>query len=298
MFRGVGTAIVTPFKNGEVDYQAYGKLVEWQIESGVSAIIVAGTTGEGATLTEEERTKLTQITKEICNGKAKVIVGTGTNDTQKTLKFSKLAENDGADGVLIVTPYYNKPTQGGLYEHYRYLAERLSIPIIVYNVPSRTGVNISPETVVKLAKDFKNIIGLKEANADVNQADEVIRLLREENLRFYVWSGNDDRTLHMISAGCDGVISVVSNALPKEMVELVNYALSSDFPKAREIHYKLLPAMKLFFIETNPIPVKAFLHLLGNIENELRLPLVSATNSTIEKLKNLIENLKKEGVSV
>ncbi|KAF2961970.1 4-hydroxy-tetrahydrodipicolinate synthase [Fervidobacterium sp. 2310opik-2] len=290
MFTGVGTAIVTPFSNGEVDYGSYEKLVRWQIESGVKAIVVAGTTGEGVTLTVEEREKLVALTKQICEEKAQVIVGTGTNDTRKTLELSLSAEKSGADALLIVTPYYNKPTQEGLYAHYRYLSERLSKPIIIYNVPSRTGVNISPETVARLASDCKNIVAIKEANTDVNQADEIYRLTNGD---FYIYSGNDDRAFHMICAGAKGVISVASNIIPEQMVELANKTLQNDVVTARNIHFKYLELMKVLFVETNPIPVKAALNLLGIIKNELRLPLVPAKQSTVELLEKV---MKKVGV--
>ncbi|AEH50195.1 4-hydroxy-tetrahydrodipicolinate synthase [Pseudothermotoga thermarum] len=294
MFEGVCTAIVTPFKNGEVDYQAYEALVKWQLESGVKAIVVAGTTGEGSTLTEEERSQLTRLTKQLCEGKAKVIVGTGSNDTRKALHLSLLAQKDGADGVLVVTPYYNRPTQEGLYQHYKFLAERLSIPIIIYNVPTRTGVNILPETVVRLARDFPNIVGIKEANPDVNQADEIIKLSRRNGLNLMVWSGNDDRTLHMMAAGAHGVISVVSNVLPRETVEMVEAALKGDLKRAQRLHYQLLDVVKLLFIETNPIPVKAMLYVMGKIENELRLPLVPASEATMEKIRKCVEKMRSE----
>lgn len=289
LFEGVGTAIVTPFKDGEVDYERYRELVEWQVESGVKAIVVAGTTGEGSTLTIEERDKLTAITKEICKHAAKVIVGTGTNDTRKTLELSLSAQKAGADGLLIVTPYYNKPTQEGLYAHYKYLSERLSKPIVIYNVPSRTGVNIAPETVAKLAQDCKNIVAIKEANPDVNQADEIYRLTR--GMEFYIYSGNDDRAFHMCCAGARGVISVASNVIPEQMVKMMNSVLNGDLSTARAIHMKHLELMKVLFIESNPMPVKAALHLMNKIENEFRLPLVPAKSSTVEKLRVVMGEL-------
>jgi 4-hydroxy-tetrahydrodipicolinate synthase len=290
MFTGVGTAIVTPFNDGEVDYETYKKLVEWQLESGVQAIVVAGTTGEGATLSLFEREKLTVLTKKICEKKAQVIVGTGTNDTHKTLELSKNAEQNGADALLIVTPYYNKPTQEGLYAHYRYLSERLDKSIIIYNVPSRTGINIAPETVARLASDCKNIKAIKEANSDINQADEIYRLTEG---KFVIYSGNDDRAFHMVCAGAKGVISVASNVIPAQIVKLIDLALKGQVSQARELHFKYLELMKVLFVESNPIPVKAALSLMGIIRNELRLPLVSAKTSTIELLKN---SLKKVGV--
>lgn len=289
MFIGVGTAIVTPFKDGEVDYRAYERLVRWQVENGVDAIVVAGTTGEGATLTVYERNKLTSLTKEICGPDIQVIVGTGTNDTRKTLELSKNAQQHGADAILVVTPYYNKPTQEGLYAHYRFLSERLDIPIIIYNVPSRTGVNISPETVARLASDCSNIVAIKEANPDVGQSDEIYRLTCAMN--FYIYSGNDDRAFHMMCAGAKGVISVASNVIPKAMVEMTHSILNGDVKRALEIHLKYLKLMKLLFIETNPIPVKALLSLMGFIQNELRLPLVPASPQTIDKLSQVLKEL-------
>uniref|UniRef100_A0A7C4VU34 4-hydroxy-tetrahydrodipicolinate synthase n=1 Tax=Fervidobacterium thailandense TaxID=1008305 RepID=A0A7C4VU34_9BACT len=289
MFCGVGTAIVTPFKDGEVDYRAYEKLVRWQVENGVDAIVVAGTTGEGATLTVDERNKLTSLTKEICGPAIQVIVSTGTNDTRKTLELSKNAQQHGADAVLVVTPYYNKPTQEGLYAHYRFLSERLDIPIIIYNVPSRTGVNILPETVARLASDCSNIVAIKEANPDVGQSDEIYRLTWAMN--FYIYSGNDDRAFHTMCAGAKGVISVASNVIPKAMVEMTHSILNGDVKRALEIHFRYLKLMKLLFIETNPIPVKALLSLMGFIQNELRLPLVPASPQTIDKLSQVLKEL-------
>jgi len=289
MFHGVGTAIVTPFINGEVDYESYERIVRWQVENGVSAIIVAGTTGEGATLIAEERERLTALTKEICEGKAQVIVGTGTNDTKKTLELSLSAQKFGADAVLIVTPYYNKPTQEGLYAHYKYLSERLDVPIIIYNVPSRTGVNISPETVARLAVECRNIKAIKEANPDVAQSDEIYRLTRD--LDFYIYSGNDDRAFHMICAGAKGVISVASNVVPARMVKMVNAIFSGDISKALKIHMELIPLFKALFIETNPLPVKAAMYLMRLLNNEFRLPLVPPKESTVEKLRGILKEL-------
>ncbi|AJC74228.1 dihydrodipicolinate synthase [Pseudothermotoga hypogea DSM 11164 = NBRC 106472] len=290
MFVGVGTAIVTPFKGGEVDHESYKKLVEWQLDSGVKAIVVAGTTGEGATLRIDERERLVSVTKEICEKRAQVIVGTGTNDTRKTLELSLSAVKNGADAVLVVTPYYNKPTQEGLYAHYRYLSERIDIPIIIYNVPSRTSVNIAPETVARLANDCKNIRAIKEANQDISQSDEILKLTR--NMDFYVYSGNDDRTFHMLCAGAKGVISVASNVIPHRMVEMVNAIFEGNLRKARELHFKYLELFKSLFVETNPMPVKAALHLMGRIENEFRLPLVPPKQSTVDQLRRTLFELE------
>ncbi|ACM23148.1 MULTISPECIES: 4-hydroxy-tetrahydrodipicolinate synthase [Thermotoga] len=288
MFRGVGTAIVTPFKNGELDLEAYERLVRYQLDGGVSALIVLGTTGEAPTVNDDERERLVSKTLEIVDGKIPVIVGAGTNSTEKTLKLVKQAEKLGADGVLIVTPYYNKPTQEGLYQHYKYISERTDLKIIVYNVPGRTGVNVLPETAARIASDLKNVVGIKEANGDIDQIDRTVTLTKSARSDFMVWSGNDDRTFYLLCAGGDGVISVVSNVAPKQMSDLCAEFFSGNIEKAREIHRKLRPLMKALFVETNPIPVKAALSLMGYVENELRLPLVPASEKTVELLKGVL----------
>ncbi|MCD6551033.1 4-hydroxy-tetrahydrodipicolinate synthase [Thermotoga sp.] len=288
MFRGVGTAIVTPFKNGELDLDAYERLVNYQIEGGVSALIVLGTTGEAPTVNDNERERLISKTLEIVGGRIPIVVGAGTNSTEKTLKLVRQAEKLGVDGVLIVTPYYNKPTQEGLYQHYRYISERTSLKIIVYNVPGRTGVNILPETAARIAADLKNVVGIKEANGDIDQIDRTVALTKNARSDFMVWSGNDDRTFYLLCAGGDGVISVASNVAPKHMSDLCSEFFKGNLEKAREIHRKLKPLMKALFLETNPIPVKAALSLMGYVENELRLPLVPASEKTVEHLKGIL----------
>ncbi|PLV55615.1 4-hydroxy-tetrahydrodipicolinate synthase [Thermotoga sp. SG1] len=288
MFRGVGTAIVTPFKNGELDLEAYERLVRYQLDGGVSALIVLGTTGEAPTVNDDERERLVSKTLEIVDGKIPVIVGAGTNSTEKTLKLVKQAEKLGADGVLIVTPYYNKPTQEGIYQHYKYISERTDLKIIVYNVPGRTGVNVLPETAARIASDLKNVVGIKEANGDIDQIDRTVTLTKSARSDFMVWSGNDDRTFYLLCAGGDGVISVASNVAPKQMSDLCAEFFGGNIERAREIHRKLRPLMKTLFVETNPIPVKAALSLMGYVENELRLPLVSASEKTVELLKGVL----------
>jgi len=288
MFRGVGTAIVTPFKNGEIDFKAYEKLLNFQLENGVDSLIVLGTTGEAPTVEDGEREKLISKSLEIVNNKIPVIVGAGTNSTKKTLHLIKQAEKLGVAGVLLVTPYYNKPTQNGLYEHYKYISERTNLKIIVYNVPGRTGVNILPETMARLVEDCENIVGLKEAVADMTQIDKVIRLTKEIKDEFMVYSGNDDLAFHLMCSGGDGVISVASNIIPREMAQMCDYLFSENLSEAKKIHHKFFTLMKALFIETNPIPVKTALWLMGFIENEFRLPMVRATQSTIETLKKVL----------
>lgn len=293
MFRGVGTAIVTPFKAGEIDFKSYDRLVNFQIDNGVSAIFVLGTTGESPTVESDESAKLIDRTVELCDGHVEVIAGAGTNSTKKTLELVKHAERHGANGVLVVTPYYNKPTQKGLYEHYKYIAERTPIDIIIYNVPGRTGVNILPETVYKIATDCKNVRGLKEANTDMNQVDMDILALRSVN-DFRIYSGNDDSAFHLLCSGGDGVVSVASNVIPKEMSEMCKFVFDGKIEKAREIHLRFFNFFKALFVESNPIPVKAAMEIKGFIKNELRLPLVSANDKTVEVLKDV---MKKCGIT-
>ncbi|MDN5338140.1 MAG: 4-hydroxy-tetrahydrodipicolinate synthase [Thermotogaceae bacterium] len=289
MFRGVGTAIVTPFKNGEIDYLAYEKLVKFQLENEVDALIVLGTTGEAPTVNDTEREKLVSRTLELVNNRVPVIVGAGTNSTEKTVQLVKQSEKLVVDGVLIVTPYYNKPTQNGLYEHYKYISERTNLKIIVYNVPGRTGVSINPETMVRLVEDCQNIVGLKEAAPNMNQIDMMIKLTKAARRDFMVYSGNDDLAFHLMCSGGDGVISVASNIIPKEMVHMCRAVFSSNLSAASKIHHRYFELMKALFIETNPIPVKTALWLMGYIENEFRLPLVRATETTVKKLKDVLQ---------
>ncbi len=288
MFRGVGTAIVTPFKDEEADFESYGKLLKFQLNNGVGAIVVLGTTGESPTVKQDERTRLIEKAVELSEGRAEVIVGAGTNGTEKTAELVKDAERHGATGVLVVTPYYNKPTQKGLFEHYRYLSERTSLDIVVYNVPGRTGVNILPETVFRIASDCKNVKGLKEANSDMNQVDaDIIALKGIPDFRVY--SGNDDRAFHLLCSGGDGVISVASNIIPREMADMCDFAFDGEFREASKIHLRFFGLFKALFTESNPIPVKAALNMKGLIENDLRLPLVPASPSTLEILKNAMK---------
>ncbi len=281
MFTGTGTALITPFnENLSIDYKSLKLLIEDQIKNGVSAIVILGTTGETPVIDEEERKKLVDESVSIANGRIKIIIGTGTNDTKKVVKYNKIAEEYKADGLLIVNPYYNKSTQAGLVEHYKYISERTSLPIILYNVPSRTAMNMIPETVLKIHDQCKNVIAVKEASGDISQIAKLCAM-KPETLT--VLSGNDDQTLPIMVLGGKGVISVFSNIYPKEMSELTTALLNNDFVTGLKIHNKFLKMMNLLFIETNPIPVKYLASIKGLCKNILRLPLVKTT-SAAEKL--------------
>lgn len=281
MFTGTGTALITPFnENLSIDYKSLKLLIEDQIKNGVSAIVILGTTGETPVIDEEERKKLVDESVSIANGRIKIIIGTGTNDTKKVVKYNKIAEEYKADGLLIVNPYYNKSTQAGLVEHYKYISERTSLPIILYNVPSRTAMNMIPETVLKIHDQCKNVVAVKEASADISQIAKLCAM-KPETLT--VLSGNDDQTLPIMVLGGKGVISVFSNIYPKEMSELTTALLNNDFVTGLKIHNKFLKMMNLLFIETNPIPVKYLASIKGLCKNILRLPLVKTT-SAAEKL--------------
>ena len=282
MFRGTGTALITPFRDGAVDFEALTGLLNFQIENGVNALIVLGTTGEAATMSGEERDAVITHALKVVDGRVPVIIGTGTNNTTTTIALSQRAEELGANGVLVVTPFYNKPNQEGLYQHFRAVAESIHIPVILYNVPGRTGVNLQPETVLRLAADVENIVAVKEASGDQFQCDRLIRRLQVVRPDFRVFSGNDDQAFHLVCAGGDGVISVLSNVVPAQTAALMNATLQGNIAEARKLHLQLLPLMKDLFHESNPIPVKYAASLLGLCANELRLPLVPASLGTKE----------------
>ncbi|MGB3995541.1 MAG: 4-hydroxy-tetrahydrodipicolinate synthase, partial [Acetomicrobium sp.] len=274
MFRGTGTALITPFKKGRVDFESLERLVEFQIRNGVDFLVVLGTTGEATTISSTEKRKIIRFCVERVAGRIPIVVGTGSNCTQTTVELSQVALSLGADAVLIVTPYYNKPPQDGLYEHYRTVASRLgSGQIIIYNVPGRTGVNILPETVIRLA-EIPNIVGIKEASGNQAQVDALIKNVKRTRQDFAVLSGNDDQAFHLVNAGGDGVISVLSNVAPKETSDMIRYTLQGKTEEARRLHLQLFPLMKGLFCETNPIPVKYAASKLGLCRNELRLPLI------------------------
>lgn len=284
--QGSIVALVTPFKDGKVDEASLRGLIRWHLQQGTDGILVLGTTGEAATLEKEERKRVMEIALEEAKGKVPLIVGTGTNNTARVLEYTKLAEEMGFDAALIVTPYYNKPTQNGLYAHYSYIAKQTKIPIILYNVPGRTSVNLLPDTTAKLA-EIENIIAIKEACGDIKQVTELLMKCPKD---FIVLSGDDFTALATVFLGGKGVISVVANVTPKEMAALMRYALSGDIAKANELNLYLYPLYKAMFIETNPAPAKHALWLMGKIETpEVRLPLAGLTESSAEQLKKLLQ---------
>jgi len=296
-FRGLATALVTPFnESGEVDYENLKRLVEWQIENKVDAIVPVGTTGESATLTDEEQYKIIETVIEQANGRITIIAGAGSNSTKKTIKLAKHAKELQADAILTITPYYNKPTQQGLYAHFAEVARAVDIPIIMYNVPGRTGVNMTAETTLKIAEEIPNVVGIKESSGNLIQ---IMQIIKNRPEGFKVYSGDDSFAFPVILAGGDGVISVASNEVPSLMKQLVSACLEGQLERARELHYKLLPLMEANFIETNPIPVKAAMAMLGLIKEVYRLPLVKMNEKNKEKLRNILfEVLERENVSI
>ena len=289
MFRGTGTAVITPFKDGSVDYESFGRFLNWQIDGGVDFLVVLGTTGESPTITAEERPRIVEFALKTVAGRVPVVVGTGTNATASTISLSQQASELGVDGLLVVGPYYNKPTQEGYFQHYSTVAESVKKPIIVYNVPGRTGSNIAPDTVLRLSR-IANIAAVKEAAGDLAQIDTLIRTVKRERPDFAVLSGNDDQAFHLVNSGGDGVISVLSNVMPRETSEMVRLALAGETAKARELHLRLFPMMKNLFVEANPIPVKYAAFRLGLCSNELRLPLVPAS----ERCASIVDASMKE----
>jgi len=286
--RGSIVALVTPFTaEGRVDHAALKNLVEFQIANGTDAISPCGTTGEAPTLSVEEYAAVVETVVKAVRGRVPVIAGAGSNATAKAIELSKIAAELGADGVLSVGPYYNKPTQEGFYQHFKAIAEAISIPVLVYNVPGRTGSNIEPKTLMRLAQ-IENIFGVKEASANLPQ---MMELLREKPENFRVYSGDDAFTLALIACGGDGVVSVAANEIPRQMKQLCAAALAGDFATARAIHYRYLPLMNANFIESNPIPVKCALAMMGMIEERYRLPLVPMREDNRQKLRAILEEL-------
>ncbi|QQG40977.1 MAG: 4-hydroxy-tetrahydrodipicolinate synthase [Candidatus Levyibacteriota bacterium] len=286
---GAITALVTPFtENGKVDIAALRKLVRFQIESGISGLVPCGSTGEAATLSEEEyQLVISTVVKEV-KGKVPVVAGAGSNDTVKAIKNSKIAKKAGADMLLHVTPYYNKPTPAGLLAHFKTIANAVDMPIILYNVPGRTGSNITAATTLDIAKKVDHVIGVKEASGNINQMMEIVKGAPSH---FSILSGDDALTLPLIAVGGQGIISVVANETPKEFSDMVNFALNGNFEKAKNLHYKLLDLMNVNFIESNPIPVKTALALMGKIKEVYRLPLTKIS----DKNKEVVANVLKEG---
>ncbi|BCA55633.1 4-hydroxy-tetrahydrodipicolinate synthase [Nitrospira sp. KM1] len=286
MFTGSLVAIVTPFKNGKLDEKAFADLIEWQIENGTNGIVPCGTTGESATLTHEEHHRVVKLAVEVSNGRVPVIAGTGSNSTAEAISLTRHAKEDGADGALLITPYYNKPTQEGLYRHYKAVAEAVDLPQVLYNIPGRTGVNMLPATVARLC-GLQNIVGIKEGSGSVQQASDIVQTCGE---RMTVLSGDDALTLPMMAVGAKGVITVTANIVPDEMSELVNAFLAGRVEQSRAVHFKLSPVFAALFYETNPIPVKEALGLMGKINPELRLPLCPMGSDTKAQLTRVLKD--------
>ena len=284
MFRGAIVAIVTPFKKGKVDEAALRKLVEFQIKNGTDGIVPCGTTGESSTLSHEEHDRVIEIVIEAVKKRVPVIAGTGSNSTAEAIRLTRHAYEAGADGALMVAPYYNRPTQEGLYQHYKAVANAVPIPIIIYNIPGRTGVNINPDTLARLAK-VKNIVGVKEASGSIKQMSDVIGLCGPD---FDVLSGDDLFTLPLMAMGGKGVISVISNIAPADMAAMVDAFDAGDLEEAKALHHKMAPLIESLFIETNPTPVKAALALMKKISYEVRLPLYRMSDGNYEKLKKVM----------
>ena len=273
LFRGAAPALVTPFTSDDtIDEAAFRRLIDRQIEGGVSALVVLGTTGENPTIMETERRRLVDAAVETAEGRVPVIVGTGTNNTDESVAFSEAALEAGADGLLVVGPYYNKPSQAGFTAHVQTIAETADAPLILYNVPSRTSFNIAPETALHLAEEVPQVMGIKEASGEIGQIND---LLSHRPDGFGVYSGDDEMTLPLLAMGGDGVVSVISNALTEAVCELADAALDGDLKTARKRHADLLPAMRACFLETNPIPIKDICAALGWMEPHVRLPLVA-----------------------
>lgn len=285
IFEGCGTAIATPFTKDGVNFEEFGKLIEFQIQNNIDAIIVCGTTGESATMSTEEKKETIKYAIEKVAKRTKVVVGTGSNNTKSAIEMSKYAEEVGADGILVVTPYYNKTTQKGLISHYKEIAEAVNLPIIMYNVPSRTGVNILPKTCMELSK-IKNIVAIKEASGDISQVAKIVNLCKED---LTIYSGNDDQIIPVLSLGGKGVISVLSNIMPKYTHNMTKKYLEGDLEEARKMQLEVSDLIEALFTEVNPIPVKYALNLMGYKFGIPRLPLIELTDKNKEKLKEVMK---------
>ena len=286
---GCGAAMITPFKDDmTIDWERLAHMIDYVIDGGTNYIVALGTTAETPTLTSQEKNEVVAFVKKQVAGRVPIVVGKGGNNTQTLIEELKTMDTEGIAAILSVTPYYNKPSQEGLYQHYKKIAEASKVPIILYNVPGRTGVNISASTILRLANDFKNIIAIKEASGNFSQIDEIIKNKPKD---FMVISGDDGITFPLITLGAVGVISVIGNAFPKEFSRMVRLALNGDYNGAREIHYRFSELIELLFVDGNPAGVKSMLSVMGFIENELRLPLVPTTINTFEKIRFVLNQL-------
>ncbi len=290
---GAMTALITPFKYGKVDFEAYEKLIKRQIENKIDAVVPVGTTGESATLTHEEHQECIKAAVSVCKGtKVKVVAGAGSNSTREAISLAQFAEANGADAILSVTPYYNKPSQEGLYQHFASIAKAISIPVMLYNVPGRTGADLLPQTVKRLTEDFDNIYAIKEATGSMARTVELL----SQNPNLSVISGDDMINYPILANGGKGVISVTSNILPNEIAALVHFALNKEFDKAKSINDHLFEINRDLFCESNPIPIKAAMHIAGLLDNlEYRLPLVPPSKENMKKLENTLKKYEIKG---
>jgi 4-hydroxy-tetrahydrodipicolinate synthase len=290
MFRGTFTALVTPFRGEAVDSSALEKLIEAQIGGGINGLVAVGTTGESPTLTHEEKHEVIKLTVKVAKGRCKVLVGTGSNSTRDAIEATKFAEKAGVDGALLVSPYYNKPSQEGLFRHFKAVAENTSLPIMLYNIPGRCSVDIGPDTVVRLAEACRNIVSIKEASGSVERVGELRRHLPDE---FTIMSGDDSLTLPFMSVGAVGIVSVASNLFPTEVCDLVRVCESGDFRAAAKLQRRMFPLFKDLFIEPNPVPVKMALGWRGVMSGEVRLPLCEMTDANQARLRKTLEAFEK-----
>ena len=290
IFKGLGIALVTPFTaDGRVDYKSLKRLLEYQIDNGADFLCILATTGETPCLTQQEKDNITQLVKDVNHGRLPILKGCGGNNTAAIVEELKNSDWTGIDGILSVCPYYNKPSQEGLYQHFKAIAEASPLPVVLYNVPGRTGINLKPETTVRLANDCENIVAIKEASGSLEQVDEIIK---NKPKRFDVISGDDALTFSMVASGAAGVISVIGNALPKEFSRMIRLEFRGEYEPARKIHHAFTELYSLLFVDGNPAGVKALLHEMGFIENQLRLPLVPTKVSTLQKMAEILKDLR------
>lgn len=287
-FKGAFTALVTPFNKGSVDFDALGELLDFQLSGGISGIVPCGTTGESSTLSHEEHNRVIEFVVKTIKGRVPVIAGAGSNSTAEAIALSANAKKVGADAALLITPYYNKPTQEGLYLHFIEVAKKVNIPIILYNVPSRTGVNMLPPTVARLSK-VKNIVGIKEATGSLKQVSDVIEMVGDD---FSILSGDDFTTLPLLAVGGRGAISVTSNIAPKDTNDMVMAYLDGDIDRAKKLHYKLMPLARAMFLETNPVPAKAALGLMKKMKPDVRLPQAPLSKDNLAVLKKVMKDYR------
>lgn len=289
-FKGLGIALITPFtSDGEVDYKALKRLVEYQLGNGADFLCILATTGETPCLTADEKQKIKDLVRNVVNGRVPILIGCGGNNTAAIVEELKTGDFKGFDGVLSVCPYYNKPSQEGLFQHFRAIANATELPVVLYNVPGRTGINLKAETTLRLARECRNIVGIKEASGNLEQVDEIIK---GKPAHFDVISGDDALTFPMIACGAVGVISVIGNALPREFSKMIRLEFKGEYEGARKIHHKFTELYSLLFVDGNPVGVKCLLHEMGMIENVLRLPLVPTRVQTVQKIAEVMKELR------